>query len=191
MGSGKTTLARLLEKRGAILVDADRIGHEIIERPQVRRALESAFGEDILHADGALNRRELGRRAFADEAGRACLNRIVHPSLAEELWKQVDRASGSHKKNIVVVDAALIFEWGELGRFDVIVVVHADEEGRFERVSQRHHLGGKEIRQRLSSQLPVAEKIARADFVVENNGTVRELEEKAAELWDRLVESSK
>ena len=76
MGAGKSTLSRFFEEWGAILVDADRIGHAVIERPQVRRALKAAFGDEIEGPDGNLDRRELGRRAFADEAGRERLNQI-------------------------------------------------------------------------------------------------------------------
>ena len=187
MGSGKSTLARLFEKRGAILVDADQIGHEVIERPQIRRELKAAFGDEIEGADGSLNRRELGRRAFADEANRERLNRIVHPPLEVELWKQIDRAAGPDGNNIVVVDAALIFEWGKLDRFDAIVVVFAEEQVQIERVAQRQHLSWSEIQKRLAAQMPVVEKVKQADFVVENNGSVRELQKKAAELWGELV----
>ena len=187
MGSGKSSLARLFEKRGAVLIDADRIGHEVIERPRIRKALKKAFGESVVDAQGKLNRRELGRRAFVDAKGGDCLNRIVHPPLVKELWRQVERAEGPGLENVVVVDAALIFEWGELHRFDAVVVVHAKEEAQIERVARRHHLSRAEIRQRLVAQMPTAEKKARADFVVENNGSLQELDGKADKLWRQLV----
>ena len=187
MGAGKSTLSRFFEEWGAILVDADRIGHAVIERPQVRRALKAAFGDEIEGPDGNLDRRELGRRAFADEAGRERLNQIVHPPLEVDLWKQVERANGPECANIVVVDAALIFEWDRADRFDVIVVVFVAESVQVERIAQRQNLGRVEIQQRLAAQMPAAEKIRRADFSLENNGSVRQLEEKAAELWAKLV----
>ena len=186
IGSGKSSLARALEKRGAVLVDADRIGHQVIEGPEVRAALKAAFGEDIADREGRLKRRELGRRAFADPAARERLNRIVHPPLATELWGQVERAAGPAGENIVVVDAALIFEWGELHRYDIIVVVDAAESVRVGRVTRSLGLSEAEVGQRMASQMPVAEKVARADVVVENNGTLPELEECADRLWQQL-----
>ena len=188
MGAGKSTLARFFVEWGGILVDADRIGHAVIERPQMRAALKTAFGDGIEGADGSLDRRELGRRAFADEAGKERLNKIVQPPLEVELWKQVERANGPDYANIVVVDAALIFEWDRADRFDVVVVVFAAEQVQIERVAQRQNLERAEIRERLAAQMPAAEKISRADFALENNGSVRQLEEKAARLWAKLAD---
>ncbi|MBN97837.1 MAG: dephospho-CoA kinase [Gemmatimonadetes bacterium] len=187
MGAGKSTLARFFEKWGAILVDADRIGHAVIERPPLRLALKAAFGREIERPDGSLDRRALGRQAFADEAGKERLNEIVQPPLELELWKQVECAHGPEGGNIVVVDAALIFEWDRAHRFDVVVVVFAAEEVQIERVAQRQNLEPGEIRERLAAQMPAAEKISRADFALENNGSVPQLEKKAARLWTKLV----
>jgi len=186
IGSGKSSLARLLAQRGASLVDADRIGHQVLEQPAVRAALVAAFGSRIALADGRIDRRELGRRAFASREAYEQLTRIVRPPLEAQLWKEVEEAEGPAAGNIAVVDAALLFEWGVEDRFDLIVVVDAEEGLCRRRAAARQGLGQAEIAQRLAWQLPPAEKKARAHIAVENNGTLQELEKAAGQVWRRL-----
>ena len=186
MGSGKSSFARKLEELGAKRIDADRVGHRVIERPEILRDLLAAFGEDLINPAGELNRRELGRRAFADEASCTRLNQIVHPLLEKELKNQIDRARNPGSENVVVVDAALIFEWGDLQRFDVIVVVDAKEEVRIERLIRGGMISEAEVRRRMACQMPVEEKAARADWVVDNNGSLQDLRREAEHLWPKL-----
>ena len=186
MGSGKSSFARELEELGAKRIDADRVGHQVIARPEILRDLLAAFGEDLISPAGKLNRRELGRRAFADEASCTRLNQIVHPLLEKELKIQIDRARNRGSENVVVVDAALIFEWGDLQRFDVIVVVDAKEEVRIERLIRGGMISEAEVRRRMACQMPVGEKTAKADWVVDNNGSLEDLRREAENLWPRL-----
>ena len=186
MGAGKSSLARVLEDHGAIRIDADRIGHQVIARPEIRSALMAAFGGDLINTYGKLDRRELGRRAFADEASYTRLNQVVRPVLEKELWDQIDRAKDHGGNNIVVVDAALIFEWGDLQRFDAIVVVDAKEKVRIERLVRNQGFSEAEIRRRMACQMPVGQKTVKADWVVDNNGNFQDLRQEAKKLWHRL-----
>lgn len=186
MGSGKSSFARELGELGAKRIDADRVGHQVIERPEILRDLLAAFGEDLIDPGGKLNRRELGRRAFADEASCTRLNQIVHPLLEKELKKQIDRARNRGSEYVVVVDAALIFEWGDLQRFDVIVVVDAKEEVRIDRLIRGGMISEADVRRRMACQMPVGEKTAKADWVVDNNGSLQDLRREAENLWSRL-----
>ena len=186
MGSGKSSFARELEELGAIRIDADHAGHQVIARPEILRDLLAAFGEDLVNEDGKLNRRELGRRAFADEASCTRLNQIVHPLLEKELNEQMDLARNRCNEKVVVVDAALIFEWGDLQRFDVIVVVDAREELRIERLIRGGRISEAEARRRMACQMPVGEKTAKADWVVDNNGSLQDLRREAENLWHKL-----
>ena len=186
MGSGKSSLARALEERGATRIDADRIGHEVITSPTIRRDILTAFGEDLMNAAGNLDRRELGRRAFANEANYSRLNQIVHPPLVRELHQQIDRAKEPMGRNVVVVDAALIFEWGNLEPFDVIVVVDAKVELRIERLTRSRGFSKSEVRRRMAFQMPNRKKTVKADWVVVNNGNLNDLRKEAEKLWHRL-----
>jgi len=168
IGSGKSTVARLLEERGAAVVDADRVAHEVIERPDVAAALGRAFGHDVVRADGSLDRRELGRRAFADAGSRERLNTIVRQPLEQAIWGAAERA-GDTGAEIVVVDAPLIYEWGIEARFDVVVVVEAPAQARCQRAVARG-LDSAEFAARAAAQLPPGEKARRADVVLDNSG---------------------
>ena len=187
IGSGKSSFARILADRGASLIDADKIGHEILERADVRRALVNSFGREIVDAEGRVDRGELGRRTFATAENLKTLNDIVHPPLVVEFKKQIREAAASGAGQKVIVDAALIYEWGDVELFDCIVVVEAGEEERLQRIRARTGLNSKEIRRRMAAQMPLAEKAARADIVVQNNGSVEDLEAVADRLWRQWV----
>jgi dephospho-CoA kinase len=183
MGAGKSTFAAMLGERGARLVDADRIGHEVIERPEVKAALLSAFGGDIETSDGKIDRRKLGKRAFQNRSSLDQLNAVVAPALRRELWRQVSDGVGARSEGIVVVDAALILEWGERDRFDFLIVVVADEAVMLARLGEQKGYTEAEIRQRMEGQFSTAEKIAQADRVVENNTDREALKRAAEEVW--------
>lgn len=186
MGAGKSTLARLLEERGARVIDADQIGHEVLTQPSVKKALAQAFGEEVVGDDGRVDRRTLARCAFADPEAVSRLNRIVGMPLNRELWRRVQRDRGGGERT-VVVDAALLIEWGMHERFDAIVVVTtADDETVLERLERSRGLTRSEIARRLEAQSTVAEKLAVADFVVHNDGDLESLVKHAEDLWREL-----
>ena len=189
IGVGKTTLATMLESLGARLIEADPIGHEVIELPDVRSKLKEAFGAEIENPEGQIDRRELGRRAFADDESRSQLNRIVQAPLNQELWRRVEEASREvGERGVVIVDAALIVEWGQEDSFDALVVVVADESQAVARLENARGLSESEIRDRMASQSSSARKVSRADFVVENNGDVSDLESAARRIWQSLMD---
>jgi len=185
IGAGKSTLARLLAQRGAAVVDADRVAHAVIERPILVQQLQQAFGRDIVGPDGSLNRREIGRRAFADPVRRERLNQIVRQPLEEAIWQAVDAAASSGA-DPVVVDAPLILEWGIDDRFDVLVVVAAREETCRARAAARG-MGPAEFEARAAGQLPPEEKVRRADIVIDNDGDAAALEAQVDELLQSLA----
>lgn len=188
MGSGKSSLARLLAERGAILVDADRVTHRVLEGEEVIKALRDAFGEGVVDTCGHLDRSEVGRRAFSSEDNWRLLNRVVRPPLAAALWEEVERAERMAAGEIVVVDAPLLFEWDSQERFDAVIVVDAEEALCIERVEQRSKLGEQEIRQRMAYQMPAAQKRELADYVVNNDGDLDDLRCQAEKIWRELVD---
>lgn len=187
IGSGKSSLARLLAQRGATLLDADRLGHQVLEAPEVSAALIGGFGTAITDRAGKVERKELGKLAFASQEGFELLSRIVRPFLEKRLWEEVAGAEGPEKDRLVVVDAALIFEWGVEDRFDLIVVVDASVPLRRQRAAARQGLTLEEVDKRMAWQLPAQEKAARADLVVRNEGTLEELARAAELVWQHLA----
>jgi dephospho-CoA kinase len=186
IGSGKSTLARLLAQRGAALVDADQLGHQVLEEPEAKAALVRAFGPGITDEQGQVRRRELGRLAFASAEGFAQLSQVVRPFLEPLLWREAALAAGPAGEQVVIVDAALIYEWGVADRFDLMIAVDAPVPLRRRRAAARQGLSEEEVERRMQWQLPAHEKAARADVVVQNAGTLAELEQAAEQVWQRI-----
>ena len=187
MGAGKSALAQMLAGLGALRVDADEVAREVAEIPVVIENLQAAFGRDLFGPDGRLNRRELGRRALRSDEASQRLEAIVRPPLAAAIKRRLARAAAGAGGGVVVFDAPLIYEWGNEGHFDRIAVVDAEEERCVSRVQQRSGLPVCEIRQRMARQMDPRKKKARADFVIDNNGSLAALAAQAETLWAELV----
>jgi dephospho-CoA kinase len=187
IGTGKSTVARMLAQLGAAILDADAIGKSVVEEdPEVLHELQQEFGQDIVDDDGRLKRQELGHRIFGDLQKVERLNRIVHPHLIARLKQEEEKALRSGAP-LVVVDAALIFEADLEDHFNHIVVVTAALPQRLERVRKRDEFTDEQIMQRIQSQIPIEEKEKHADTVLRNDGSVEELEKSVHELFQRLV----
>ena len=173
-GSGKTILAGEFSSNGWILVNADDIGREVVEHNKaILDELAGAFGDDILDGEGKLRRRELGRRAFADQEKTRKLNAIVHPPLIRLLKKRVEALQLSGCNG--VVDCALIFEWGIEGIFDEVICVASDIQLRRERIMRRDDRSAGEVDDLFEAQFAEIEKVQRAGIVIKNNGSIESL----------------
>lgn len=188
IASGKTLLATRLAELGAEVIDADALGHAVIEPGGPAFApLVAAFGPDILGADGRIDRRRLGARVFADPTERRRLDALVHPHLLAELKRRVGEAEARvGAAGVVVVDAALIYEIGIPEAFDAVVVVRTSPERQLEWLMNR---GLEEVaaRQRIAAQMPPGEKVRRARFVVDNDGPPEALTEAAGRLMRQFA----
>lgn len=181
IGSGKSTVAELLEARGAVVIDADRLAREVVEpgTPGLA-AVVDRFGVDVLRADGALDRPALGRLVFADDAARRDLEAIVHPAVrarAAELTAAAPAAA------VVVQVIPLLAETGQADAFDLVVVVDVDPEVQLARVRERDGLDAGQARARVRAQAGRAERLAVADVVIDNSGTPAELLAQVDRLW--------
>ena len=190
IGAGKSRVCEVFAREGAYVIEADGAGRQAVEDPAVMRALTRAFGEGILDENRVLNRRELGRRAFASDEARDRLNAIVWPTLVEKLKDRARSALAEHPERPVVIDAALILEWGDHRDLcELLVVVTAPETVRLRRAMERKGLSEAEVRERMASQLPELEKVAAADYVIENAGLLPDLETQAMTVWREIVET--
>lgn len=186
IGAGKTTAARMLAGFGGAVVDADGIGREVVEsNPKLLRKLAAVFGSDILTPSGRLRRSKLAQRAFADRAGRATLNKLVHPHLLKELRRRLTRLLRSY--DVVFVDAALLLDWDLDREVDLVLVIHAGQQVRFSRLGERGiSYADALVRQR--AQLPFSEYRRRADRIILNNDDKNVLKRKLKEWWDRKIQ---
>jgi dephospho-CoA kinase len=182
IGSGKSTVARLLAARGVPVVDADQVAREVVQpgAPALREI--AARWPSMVAPDGTLDRRALAARVFADARERAELNRIVHPRIAEEVSSRLGALAGEGYP-VAVYEAALIIENRMHDGLDGLVVVTAPEAAQLARLRERDGMSEEEARARLAAQLPAADKLRHATFVIDNQGSEAELEAQV----DRLL----
>ncbi len=188
VGSGKSTVARIWkQERGALLIDADQIGRSVVQ-PGSRclAGLVQRFGKEILLPDGSLNRRRMAVIAFSAKENLEALNSIVHPEIIRKINDQLQEAR-SQGAGAVVVDAALIFEFGFERYLDVVVAVDAPREIKIERMLAKGKINRETLEKILDAQLPADELKAKADHVLDNSADKESLRESALELFDRLL----
>lgn len=192
---GKTVVGEMFARRGAHVIEADRVAHELMRPGElVYNDLVSHFGRDILSADGTISRPKLAQVAFAGAGGSRVeeLNRIVHPPVIRRQEEWMDEIGQRDPKAVAIVEAALIFEAGVGGRFDKIVVVTCDADRKAERLARRTGIdlapAREEVARRSAAQIPDAEKISRADYVIYNDCTLAETEAQVEAIWKRLRE---
>jgi len=187
-GSGKSTVARALVERGAALVDADRIGHEVTDGdPDVRRALLAEYGPAVYLDDGRLNRRLVAAMVFASPAALDSLNRLVHPLILQRMRRRIARFGAEGFRGPVVVDAALMLDWAFERECDAVIAVTAPEELQVARLVAGRGWSEAEARRRLAAQKPNAHFAAAADVTIENSGTEAELAGAAVRTLDALL----
>jgi dephospho-CoA kinase len=186
IATGKSTVSRMLAELGAVIVDADRIAHEL-QRPgqAVHAAIVEAFGAGSLTATGEIDRAALGAIVFADPAARARLEALTHPAIVAESERRVAEA-GRAGAAVCVVDAALLVETGRYRRFDRLVVVVADEATQVARLMARNGCSREEALGRIRAQLPLGAKVAVADDVIDNSGNLAATGQQVRELYARL-----
>jgi dephospho-CoA kinase len=188
IGSGKSTVADILEALGAKIIRADSVGHEVYRpRTQGWQRVTEAFGRDILAPDGSIDRQKLGAIVFSDAHARARLNAIVHPLIAAEIRRRIEahRAAGSLEP--IVVEAAVLIEAGWLSLVDEVWLVVADRDVVIDRLGKQRRLAPEEARVRIAAQMGDAERQRYAHVVIRNTGSLEELREQVRTLWARSV----
>jgi dephospho-CoA kinase len=183
VGSGKSTVARLLAGHGAVVIDADAIAREVVEPGTPGfDAVVARFGPDVV-ADGRLDRPALAKIVFADEQARKDLNAIVHPLVGE---RSAELMQAAPEGAVLVYDVPLLVESDLVGGFDVVVIVLADAETRLERLEGRG-MPREDATTRMAAQASDEQRRAAADEIIENNGSEDDLRAAVDELWERRL----
>jgi len=187
IGTGKSEAARRLEVLGASIISADQVGHEAYTpNTEAWEQVVAAFGDGILQDDGEIDRRKLGAVVFSDPGQLEKLNQIMHPRMARMVADKIEELRGQGVE-VVVVEAALLFEAGWDSLVEEVWVTDSTEQVVIERLKQRNGMSEEEARKRISSQMGRTERLERSDYVIENSGDMATLGNTIKELWNRRV----
>lgn len=187
IASGKSTVSALFEAAGAIIIDADEIAHAVVKSglPAWRKIVDN-FGRTILLPSGEIDRARLADIVFNNESAKLKLNRIVHPYVAKEISKRLERIKFDFPDAIVVLDIPLLFEAGLEKGLAEVIVVYAPEETQLKRLKARDGLTDKEALSRVKSQMPIEEKKNRATIVIDNSLDQESTRKQAQKIFRRL-----
>jgi dephospho-CoA kinase len=184
IGAGKSEVSRRLAGHGAVVIDADAIAREVVE-PGTDGLAEvvEAFGPGVLGPDGRLDRPQLGEVVFADPDQRSRLNAIIHPRVGARM-AELEREAGPGA--IVVHDVPLIAEGGQAGAYDLVVVVDVPPRVQVERLARNRGMTRDQARARMAAQVSREQRLAIADIVIDNSGSLTELDRQVGDLWAEL-----
>lgn len=187
IGAGKSTVAARLVALGAALIDSDALAKRATQDSKVLQQISNELGSDLVK-DAQLDRAKTAERVFEDEAARATLNKIVHPWVRRQSALEVSRLESlPSPPKIILMDIPLLYENGLESSLDAVIVVNAPLEKRVKRVMERSGLSEAEAIARDKAQMPLEEKVKRADYVLENGSSLENLDQEIENLWQELA----
>lgn len=187
IASGKSTVSNFLKELNVPIVDADVIAKEVVEigQPAYKKIVE-AFGSEILLDSGEINRPLLGSIIFNNKEKRLQLNEVVHPEVRREMKEQADRYI-KQGEPLVILDIPLLYEGNSIELVEKVIVVTVSEENQLKRLMNRNGLSKEDALLRIASQIPVKEKAARADYVINNNGDFEDTKRQVKDLVNKII----
>lgn len=187
IGAGKSLVADLFRQAGGVVVDADLLAREVTAPgSEALKEIVESFGRRVLDERGRLDRAELGRIVFENLEARRRLEAITHPAIASAARARFE-ALGRQGHRLLFYEAALLVETGRHREMDALVVVRADDEVRIQRLMRRDNISREEVEKRLAAQAPQVEKVAVADYLIDNSGSVEQTRAQVEEIWRRIT----
>lgn len=188
IATGKSTVSEMLRRRGARLVDADRIAREVVKPGQKgNEQVWRRFGEQVFHPDGSLDRKALGAIVFRDKSARQDLNRILHPLIMQRMREEKDHWEKIDPCQVVIMDIPLLIEENLTSLVDQVIVVYVTESIQLKRLMNRDQIDETEAKQKIAAQMPIEMKKTFADIVIDNSGSLTNTERQVDELWGKLI----
>jgi dephospho-CoA kinase len=186
IGSGKSIVAQMFARLGAVVIDADQLAREVVEPGQpALQEIAATFGPDVLLPDGRLDRSKLAAIIFADPAERAKLDAITHPRIRARMDEEIKaRQSGP---GILIADIPLLYENDRMQTVEKVIVVWVDPQTQLQRIRQRDGLSADAAHQRIAAQMPLDAKRARADHVIDNSGSREDTQRQVAAIYHRYA----
>jgi len=191
IGAGKSTVARMLKKLGAVVIDADKIGHQVLKKTEVIEKIRRRWGSDVLNRKGEVDRKKLARAVFDDEAELKALQRIVHPLILREIRKRIEEFRDESESGVIVLDAPLLHETKLDVLCDAVIYVEANRRARANRLKEERGWRMSEVLKREKFQLKPSQKRRLADYIVRNSGSLEETFRQVEELWKSLTQTRK
>ena len=187
IGSGKTSVAKILGEFGGSVFDADESAKKVAQKPEVLSQVRDKFGENVLTAKGQLNRSKMAELVFQNSDQLIKLNQIIHPHVREQMWEFVSRKQKDPACAMIIIDAPLIYETDLYKHLDLIIVVAADQETCINRVKKRNNLTREQILTRMAAQIPLSEKIKKADFQINNDQNLSDLIPRMKKIYQQIL----
>lgn len=189
IGTGKSTVSKLLRERGIAVIDADLLAREIVKKGQeCLNDLKNVFGNQVLTIDGELDRKKLGQIVFSDDGKLELLNSITHPHIRRRMKDQMNELESKNNK-VIVLDIPLLFEAQMEDLVDIVLVVFAKEEIQIKRIMERDNCTQEEAMRIIKAQISQQDKISKSDYTIDNSGTIEELKEKLNGFLEKIEEN--
>jgi dephospho-CoA kinase len=187
IATGKSTVAEMLQRHGAVIVDADKVARQVVEPGEEGlKRIASVFGDEVISREGTLDRPALGRIIFHDEKARRKLNELLHPLIMDKMRRDTEKVRQTEPHAVIIWDVPLLIEEKMTDLVDEVILVYVPQQVQLARLQARDHLDNDEAAARLAAQLPIDEKKRWADYVIDNSGTREETEMQVARLWSEL-----
>ncbi|TCN00985.1 dephospho-CoA kinase [Paenibacillus sp. BK033] len=184
IATGKSTVAAMLVERGAMLVDADQVAREVVMPGEpALEAVASAFGQAVIHTDGTLDRKALGSIVFNNRDLLAQLENILHPAIRGRMRQRIKQYEEQNPSQLVVADIPLLYETGQEELYDGVMVVYVPQTLQLQRLMERNELAAEEAWRRIGLQMDIEQKRSRADWVIDNSGSLDETRRQVDEFW--------
>jgi len=187
IGSGKSSVAKLLGEFGAVVIDADAMAHAELETEEVRDTLVNWWGPSILASDGKPDRKRIGAIVFDDPTQRTRLEGLIHPRIAAKRDEMIERLADDPTVKMIVMDAPLLYEVGLDGMCDSVIFVESDQAVRAERSEKTRHWEAEELARRENSQIPLDKKRSKADHICNNNSDLPALRQEVKGLYELIL----